>query len=285
MKQITMILLTGVATLFLSACGGGSSDSEASTELVTINEQNADAVVASAIGSISGAMDIEDIPLLSTGSSVAKSTSIITKYAKTISNDLQISAIVTGTEACSGGGTVTYNVDDITEEGTITFNECVESDVTIDGIMELTIDGSNYTAEFIELKIQMLDDIIFYEYAIVNLNEYNSDLSITITGYSTDGVNRMDLKDYTATITGDNLTINGLVKTSCISAWIEVKTTQALIMPGYCPIAGEVSIFGNGSDIKMVFNSDESVDVFLNGQAYDSYNTCDELPSLDEVCP
>ncbi|MGB5506455.1 MAG: hypothetical protein WBM70_07210 [Sulfurovum sp.] len=285
MKQITTILLTGVAAFFLSACGGGSSDSEIPSELVTITEQNADAVVASAIGSISGAMDIEDIPLLSTSSSVAKSTSIITQYAKTISTDLQISAIVTGTEACSGGGTVTYNVDDITEEGTITFNECVESDVTIDGTMELTIDGTNYIAEFIGLKIQMLDDIIFYEYAIVNLNEYNSDLSITITGYSTDGVNRMDLKDYTATITGDNLTINGLVKTSCISAWIEVKTTQALVMPGYCPIAGEVSILGNGSDIKMVFNSDESVDVSLNGQAYDSYNTCNELPSLDEVCP
>lgn len=287
MKQMKTILLTGVAAFFLSACGGGSSDTpvtETPLELVAITEQNADAVVASAIGSISGAMDIEDVPLLSTSSSVAKSTSIMTKYAKTISTDFSLDTAVIETVACSGGGTITADGNEVTG-GTIIFNECVESDVTIDGTMNLTIDGSNYTAEFINLKMQMLDVIIFYEYAVVNLNEVNSDMSITITGYSTDGVDRVDLKDYTVTIAGDNLTANGLVKTNCIGAWIEVKTIQALVMPGDCPIAGEISILGNNSDIKMVFNSDGSVDVFLNGQTYASYNTCDELPSLDEVCP
>jgi hypothetical protein len=289
MKQMMTILLTGVVAFFLSACGGGSSDSSTpvETELVTITEQNADAVMASAIVSIDGAMDIEDIPLLSTTSSVAKSTSIMTKYAKTVSNDLAVS----GTEACSGGGSVSYNIDDVTGEGTISFNECVETDTIItgtvifDGTVETTIEGSIYTVEFTGFKMQIDNIIAYYEHAIVTVNDSNGDLSTTITGYTTDGVDRFDLKDYALTMTGDNLSVNGLVKTSCIGAWIEVKTIQALVMPFDCPIAGEIDILGNNSDIKMVFNSDESVDVSLNGQIYNSYNTCDELPSIDEVCP
>jgi len=292
-KQITTILLAGVASMFLSACGGGSNDSASETplELVTITEQNADAVMASAFQSISGAMDIQDIPLLSTTSSVAKSTSIMKKYAKTVSTDLQISKIVTGSEACSGGGTVSYGADDVTGEGTITFNECVETDtiitgtIILDGTAKTTIDGLNYTVEFIGFKIQIDHIVAFYEHVIATLNESNGDFSATITGYSTDGVDRIDLKNYTVTIIGDNLTLNGLVKTNCMGAWIEVKTSQALIMPGSCPVSGEISILGNNIDIKIVFNSDESVSVFLDGQTYASYNTCDELPSINEVCP
>jgi len=286
MRQLKTILFAGAVTFFLSACGGGgSSDSDTSVELVTITEQNADAVVASAIGSISSAVDIEDIPVLSTTtSSVAKSNSIMTKYAKTLSTGFSPDIAATETIACSGGGSITADGDEITG-GTVTFNECVEPDGTIDGTMILTIDGSNYTAEFINLKIQMHEIIVYYENASMHFNENSTDLSLTITGYSTDGINRMDLKDYTASITGDNFSFNGFVKTNCIGAWVEVKTTQALVMPGYCPISGEISILGNGSDIEIVFNSDESVDVYLNGQTYDNYSTCDELPSLEETCP
>lgn len=272
---------------FLSACGGGGSSetpvSEAPLELVTITEQNADAVVASAVGSILGAMDIEDLPVLST-SSVAKSTSVMTRYAKTVSTDLGLDIAVSETVACSEGGTITADGNEETG-GTITFNECVESGVTIDGTMILTIDGSNYTTEFINLKIEMNEIIAYYEHAIITFNENSTDLSLTMTGYSTDGINRMDFEDYTASVAGDTLSVNGLVKTNCIGDWIEVQTTQALVMPGFCPIAGELSIVGNNSNIKIVFNADESVNVFLNGEAYESYATCDDLPSLEAGCP
>ena len=150
--------------------------------------------------------------------------------------------------------------------------------------MDMLIDGSVYTLTFTGFKMQMDSTVVYYENATVTLNESNNDLSTAITGYYTDGSDRMDFKDYAVILTGDNLTLDGLVKTSCIGAWIEVKTIQPLVMPGFCPTAGEISIIGNGSNINMVFNADESVDVTLNGEAYNSYNSCDELPSSDVVC-
>lgn len=288
MRQIKIIFLASVFAFFLSACGGGgSSDStvnETPLELVTITEQNADAVMASAVGSISDATDIEDIPVLSTSSSIAKSSTMMTQYAKTVSTDFALDIAVSETVACSEGGTITADGNEVSG-GTVTFNECTESGVTIDGTMILTIDGSDYTVEFVGLSMEMDTLILYYESALLSFNEYSSDLSVAITGYVDDGSNRMDFKDYTASVTGDTLSINGLVKTNCITEWIEVKTTQALVMPGFCPTAGEISIVGNGSNITMVFNADESVDVSLNGQPYASYATCDDLPSLDAGCP
>ena len=288
MGQIKTIWLASVVAFFLSACGGGGSSdapvSETPLELVTITEQNADSVIASAVGSISGAMDIEDIPVLSTTSSVAKSSAMMTQYAKSVSTAISLDSEVSQTVACSGGGTVTADGDEVTG-GTVTYNECVESGVTIDGTMILTIDGSNYTVEFIDLRMQMDAIIAYYEDATIQFDEYSTDLSVTMTGYSTDGINRMDFEDYSVSITGDSLSLNGFVKTNCMGSWIEVETTQALIMPGFCPNAGEISIVGNSSNIKMVFNADESVDVLLNGQPYASYITCDDLPSLDAGCP
>jgi len=286
MEQVKKILLAGVVAFFLSACGGGSSDtpvSEIPLELVTITEQNADSVIASAVGSISGAMDIEDIPVLSTTSSVVKSSSMMTQYAKSISTGISLDSAVSQTLACSGGGTVTADGDEATG-GTVTYDECVESGVTIDGTMILTIDGSNYTVQFIDLRMQMDEIIAYYEDATIQFNEYSTDMSVTITGYSTDGMNRIDFKDYSVSITGDSLSLNGLVKTNCLDAWVEVKTIQPLAMPGFCPIAGEISIAGNSSEINLVFNADESVNVTLNGEAYNSYTTCEDLPSLDAGC-
>ena len=288
MEQVKRILLAGVVAFFLSACGGGGSSdtpvSESPLELVTITEQNADSVIASAVGSISGAMDIDDLPVLSTTSSVAKSSSMMTQYAKSVATDLSLDRAVSETVACSEGGSITADGNEVTG-GTVTYNECVESGVTIDGTMILTIDGSDYTVEFIDLRIQMNEYIAYYERATLEFNENSLDISMTITGYLTEGSNRVDYKDYSASITGDSLSLNGFVKTNCLDAWVEVKTIQPLAMPGSCPIAGEISIAGNSSEINMVFNADESVDVTLNGEAYDSYTTCDDLPSLEAGCP
>jgi hypothetical protein len=290
MRQMKIVLLTGVFAFFLSACGGGGSSSEtpvseipAQTELVTISDQNVDVAVASAVSSISDALDIEDVPVLSTTSSVAKSSVLMAQYAKTVSSDFPLSSAVSQTVECSGGGTVTADGDEATG-GTVTFNECIESGVTIDGAMTLTIDGSNYTVEFINLMIQMNEMIAYYEYASMQFNETGTDLSVTITGYSEDGSERVDFKEYSVSVTGDSFSVNGYVKTNCLGAWIEVKTTQALVVTGYCPNAGEISILGNNTEVSVVFNADESVTVYLNGEAYASYPTCDSLPSLDAGC-
>ena len=54
MEQVKRVLLAGVVAFFLSACGGGGSSdtpvSETPLELVTSTEQNADSVIASAVG-------------------------------------------------------------------------------------------------------------------------------------------------------------------------------------------------------------------------------------------
>ncbi len=278
MKQI---LLASIFALFLSACGGGGGSSYTPPSLIEINEQNADAAVVTSLESM-GIRAIGDIILPTSDSFAAKSTSMVTQYAKTVSTTLPSYAIEsTDPIACPYDGNYT-----VSDDGTsVIFYECgIEENVTIDGTVK-AIDDT--TLEFIELTVIDLNDGIetYFSSAIISFTF--DGFSVSITGYATDGVNRVDYERYTVTATNiteteANYTFNGYIKTNCLGGWIQIKTIQAIPIPTNddCPTQGEISVIGNNSEVNVKINLDKSITITLNGVFYDTYTDCNSLPSV-----
>ena len=283
MKQMKMILLAGLAVLFLSACSGGSSSSSSETTaptktMVTINDQNADEVLAASVQSVSGILEIQDLAVGNSSANIAQNSSRINSLGNIASADLEPGVLAeSGTDTCSGGGTVSYDGNENTG-GTVIFDQCVEYGTTINGKMVLSINGDNTHTVLTNFSVVSSDATAYYSYATIDLNTNTYDMSATMTGYAIANGNRYDVENYSFTKTGNSYTFNGLVKTDCMGGWIELKTIQALEIGYSCPTAGEIVAIGNSSELTTVFNSDMSVDVFLNGEAYATYQNCDDLP-------
>lgn len=286
MKQI---LLAGIFALFLSGCGGGGGGSSYTPPaLIEINEQNVDAAVVTSLDSM-GIRAIGDIPLPANDSSVAKSTSMVTKSAKTVSTTLPSYAVVASTDpiACPYDGNYTVSDDGTT----VIFYECgVEENVTIDGTVKVINDT---TLEFIELEVddQNSGFLTYFSSATISSTSI-SDFSATISGYATDGVNRVDYERYTVSATnitelGADYTFNGYIKTDCLGGWIQIKTIQAIPIPNddTCPTQGEISVLGDSSEVNVKINSDTSITITLNGEPYTVYPSCNDIPSIGDVCP
>ena len=131
-------------------------------------------------------------------------------------------------------------------------------------------------------------EIVFYEslkYSFTLNGEYEIDtMSITMDGYTSIFGERTDYQNYTFTMSMDslsviNFSINGFIKTDCLGAWIEIRTTEDIQINDIdpCPTTGQIIIGGNASSITIDFNSDGRVDV--SGSVTDSYASCGDIPT------
>jgi hypothetical protein len=265
-KKIMLWLTVGFTMWFMTACGGGGSDAPsnpAPTEYITITSENSDQVLASTVESITQMKDIEDIlPILSDASTQES-----------------------GSVTCSGGGSLTYDSPDGIQ-GTINFHDCIEHNVYINGKIDFSVNGSNYVMEISAFTMRMYGMTVYYENATISYDEnYAYNFSATITGYVSDGMHRADLKNYKIVKDRDYYTLSGLLKTDCMGGWIEVQTVHPIYLHNSCPTAGEILVIGNDSDLRTVFNPDQSVSVFLNSEVYENYHDCRELPTQESACP
>lgn len=284
------ILLASIFALFLNGCGGGGGSSYippasyTPPPLIEINEQNVDAAVVTSFESM-GIRAIGDI-VLPTSDSAAK----VTKYAKAVSNVLPSYAIEsTAPIACTYDGNYTVSVDSTT----VIFDQCsMEENVTLDGTVKLT---SDTTLEFIALTVDDLNSGFLTYFSSAIFTAISTDaFSATISAYATDGVNRVDYERYTVTGTnitelGADYTFDGYIKTDCLGGWIQIKTIQAIPIPNddTCPTQGEISVIGSNSEVNVKIGPDsEIITINLNGGAYtDVYPTCNDIPSIGDVCP
>jgi len=297
-KKVSLLLFVTSVSVFTIGCGssggtdGSGTGGDAGTQpTVTITTENADKVTSGTVQSISGALELESGGIPYTGAvsnNIAKSASKLNKLSNIAAATLEPGTLAeSGTESCSGGGSVSYNGNESTG-GTVTFNQCVESGITINGTMVLTISGADTTTKLSDFSVKAsyadagssYNVEAYYQTAIVHLNTNTYDMDLTATGYAVENADRFDFENYSMTKTGNQYTFNGLVKTDCMGGWIELKTTKALVMDNSygCPTAGEIISIGDNSEMKFVFNTDTSVDVTVNGAAYKSYNSCDDLP-------
>ncbi|HEY9129792.1 MAG TPA: hypothetical protein VIN02_08150 [Sulfurovum sp.] len=285
MKQL---LWASLFALFLGACGGGGGGSTYTPpSLIKIDEQNADAAVVTSLESM-GIRGIGDI-ILPTGASYssAKNIPMVAKFAKTVTTSSPSYVVESIDPVCPFGGSYTVSSDG----STVVFYECgVEENVTIDGTIKAINDT---TLEFIDLTvIDLNDDITTYFSSATISAPSETEFSATISGYATDGMNRVDYERYTVTASnitelGAIYTFNGYIKTDCLGGWIQIKTIQAIPIPNSdeCPTQGEISVIGESSEVNVKINENESITITLNGEPHKVYETCNDIPSLDDVCP
>jgi hypothetical protein len=295
-KRIAVLFSIVVLSFGVTGCGGGSSGDSTSTvpesNLIVITEENSEKVIETVFGSMDIRDGFENVPLLKSVASAESAPMIKSIEAPTFKTVLSTSRnlntiAVSGTEQCSEGGTYSYNGNETS--GTITFNNCIESGITINGSMSITSnnEGTSGTITFTNLSlIQDENNKIVYTSvtATFNLNDnYDTvDMSMTINGYVVVSGERTDFDNYKLTLAMDSnyntsITINGSVKSDCISGWVEIRTNEAMLWNAYddCPSAGQIVIGGNASSLTIDFNVDGSVDV--SGSVSDHYNSCNDL--------
>jgi len=292
-KKVSILLLIGSISFITVGCGGGGGGGgtvETPKEMVTITKDNAEKVIGGTVESIGAALDLEDgslIPMTNTVSdNIAESATKFNRLGNIASANLEPGTLAeSGTESCSGGGSVSYNGDENTG-GTVKFDQCVEQGITINGSMDIRINGADTTTTLTNFSVKGSTSTptgsysfeVFYSNATVHLNTSTYDMSLTATGYSIENGKKFEFENYRMTKTGNKYTFNGLIKSDCIGGWVEIKTNTPLVMDQDCPTAGEIVTIGNNSEMKTVFNSDKSVDVTLNGEKIEHYQTCDEMP-------
>jgi len=297
--MISTNIKKGIAILFgmallgfsLTGCGGGSSDTSA-TELVVITEENSEEVLSAAFDTIGEALDFKDggsfTGIDSTQNpSMVKSTQMpALKEVFSSAKDLKTLAENTSVE-CSEGGSISYSGTE--KSGDVTYNNCRESGTTINGTISIIInaDGTSGTMTFTNFSFtdplnrnSLVWDSLVYTFS-------DTTVSVIMSGYAVNAGERTEFDNYEFDLTLDSsdnisLTISGMVKTDCLGAWIEIRTTEAIQLSylDSCPSAGQVVIEGSSSSLTVDFNADGSVDV--SGSASDHYDNCTQLDTI--VC-
>lgn len=287
-KGIVVLFSIAALGLGITGCGGGGESSVSTAldnERVAIDASNSEQVLSTVFNVIE-AGDNPTLPLAKSVGETSVPTSVLTQPAAL--KEIQ-SAVLVRNEAvanepmiCSDGGSITY-----TDTGMI-FNNCNESGMIMDGTV--TVSGNETAASMTLSNFTMTLDseILFYEsltysFALNAEGEIDT-MSITMDGYTNIFGERTDYQNYTFTMSMDTLnvvtfSVNGLIKTDCLGAWIEIRTTESIQINGIdpCPTAGQIVIGGNASSITIDFNSDGSVDV--SGSVTDSYASCADLPA------
>ena len=292
-KKAGLLLGAVVVSFMMIGCGGGSSNPVADTKQYTeISDSNADQVIASTVASVGGILDTgEDLPIIgSSDSNLAISTEkFVSKLITSSDVNAKIIVAESGSVACTNGGSYSYTGD--ATSATVTFDQCTEGDRVMNGTMTMTLNDPAMTVEMIDFSIVYTGETeLYYEYVKIeysDIYDVNSDFSITMTGTATVGGETVEVENYSLVKSGDSYRFSGLISSACMGGWVEITTTTPLTMStDGCPESGEIVVSGeNDSELTITFNSDQSVDVSVNGEAYAHYNNCEDMPSIEVSCP
>jgi hypothetical protein len=156
------------SVLSLSSCGGGGG-SAADDPPAAITEANAQAVIADAYRAASALYDVvfDGASLLVTGvvtEGAKVSFNLTTFSTKTLfalaakpasAGALVTGVVITDTEPCSGGGSLSYTVDFVDDNtlspgdsGRFSFTNCVESGVALNGTLSFVVLAASGTTSF-----------------------------------------------------------------------------------------------------------------------------------------
>jgi len=298
MKLRGFVKLLGIGAIALAMAGCGSSDGDdggvvpGESELVTITEENSENVMDAVFGSIDIGDGFENGPIFNSIASVQsvpmlKSIEIPT-LTKVLSSSESLNTIAeSGTIECSGGGS--YSYDGSETSATFTFNNCIESGITMDGTLAFTTntDGTSGTLTYTNFSVtQDENNKVVYSSATATFSFNDNydvvDMSITMNGYVIASGEKTEFANYRLVLTMDNnynmsMTINGSINSDCIGGWVEITTNEAIVGDAYdnCPSSGQIVIGGNASSLTINFNADGSVDV--SGSVSDHYDSCEDL--------
>ncbi|WP_457594506.1 hypothetical protein [Hydrogenimonas sp.] len=292
-----------LTSLLFTGCGGGGDTASTTLDTsvrTTITQQNAPVVAGNTIGAGNGSAStspgIQSYSLDSAGEgsvalTIGKATlSVIGKES------LHQAAAVrglgkreSGSQQCTGGGSISFDIS--SDRISITYNNCIESGITINGHAEtLYSQNGDITSTLTNLTIVSSEFDMNFIRATIKVTESGNHLYEKLTGTMVlktgEYAGSYAYSDFEIDLSGINgsetiLTLDGLTKTSCLGGWVDVTTTTP-IKNAYdgCPYEGEVQIAGGeGSSLRIVFNSDMSVDLYVDGNTTPlHYNSCMDLP-------
>lgn len=302
-KRMVVLFGTTLLGLGLTACGGGSSSNDVSltpapaeSKKVTIDASNQDEVVATTVKAIDQGNSFQSLPVLK--SSKTSSDKILSKtinqpaFKKALGIAKNFKTLAASQSyTCTDGGSI--SVSGTQTSGTAVYSHCEEYGAVIDGTVSVSSnsEGTSGTATFTDFSMTLDGELssyikyMKYQYTYDTVHYKLSNLSITMEGYAITYGERTDFNNYKFTYAEDDngnvdFTINGFVKNSCLGGWIEIKTLKTVHREEYsCPNKGEISVGGNGSELTVTFNLDQSADLSINGSPSEHYNSCDDLPS------
>lgn len=275
-KTLTLILLTGLS-IILTACGGGSSTTESTATtlpLAKIDTSNQQEVTAALFDSV----DITT-PRLPVADAATDESSLL---AKVLPNHTASSQTSEGEPySCTQGGTI--NTSESNGISTIVYDNCKESNATINGEINIAYDE---TAK--EITYTLKDYSLVTETSAYTTTETTYKVSAVLVSYTTTGKvvtgdQTVEFNDYRYSLSlVENkiaISIDGYVKPQSLENWIAVKTNNVIsLSDNTCPLSGNLEVQGDSSKLGIVFASDKSVDVTLNGTLAQEYESCEALP-------
>ena len=285
-RNASLLLSAGVMSLVMVGCGSdgasgvGTVPPPAVSDKVTINASNADKVLASSvggIGKIAGMIDgiVDNLPGLGTTDSKIASTTAVS------SNALAFSLV---SKDCSDGGSI--SVDGVsTSGGSVTFNDCHERGVILNGSAEVSYGSGSYSIGFTDLNAEFSTGALYLSDAGATVSGSNVDFVIASGAATVQGM-QIEVKNFTLSKVGSGVTVDGSIKTDCMGGWVDVATTVPLAFnSSELLVGGTLTITGNSSDMLISVNADGTINAYLNGTIYANYNSAADLPQYNAVCP
>jgi hypothetical protein len=310
MKSSVTLLGTGLLAagfLLLSGCGGGGGGSTA-TELkatTVITADNADAVTAGAVGSVTAG----DSQL--NGSTLQLYSLAAGGFAGASAPDLTVGILTlvpprsglstrsletrdTATEACQDGGSVTVTTSPDGKSGDILYDHCSEGGYTMNGRISFDLsDPTRETVTLTDLSLLSADVDSEFTSAVIDafydsndtLAAVDATMTATVTfktdTYAMKGTYRynafhMHVDDIAAPPL--KIRVSGLVSAPCTGGWVDVETVETIVTDyDACPTAGKLEALGaENTKAEALFNADGSVDVVFDGQSR-HYDSCEDL--------
>jgi len=275
-KTLTLILLTGLS-IILTACGGGGSGTTESTAstlpLAKIDASNQQEVTAALFDSV----DITT-PRLPVADAAMDESSLLAKVLPNYTTSSQTSQ--EEPYSCTQGGTI--NTSESNGISVIVYDNCKESNATINGEIDIAYDE---TAK--EVTYTLKDYSLVTETSAYTTTETTYKVSAVLVSYTTTGKvvtgdQTVEFNNYRYSLSlVENkiaISIDGYVKPQSLENWIAVKTNNVMsLSDNTCPLSGNLEVQGDSSKLGIVFASDKSVDVTLNGTLAQEYESCEAL--------
>ncbi len=291
MKFVKFFSIAAVA-LLISGCGSDTKkkfvDDTMPQEEIThivkgkladINESNQDVVLSSALNMFTIDQSIEN------GVNARLTNDAIDTLDTNRAIKLAISKRETSYDCTKGKATVDDHGNGENKDVDVKFENCeFYNGLIYDGVIHYNsvVDEKHMDANFHNFKISLKDKVVFFENADLKLDGDKS--YVKLTGYAKDGNKSSQFKDFVINEEKNldiiNFNANGSLATSCINnEWLDINTTKTIEqnITKDCPEAGTVEIKGKNDTLTIKYKSDESIDIYLDGNITRTYNSCEEM--------
>jgi len=294
-RNASLLLGAGIMSVVMVGCGtDGASDvgtvvPPVASEMVTINEGNADKVLASSVGGIgklAGMIDdlVEDLPGVGMTDSGIAQTSSGANIDGNVAVATDAVSLTLVSRDCADGGSISVNSVNTTG-GSVTFNHCQERGVVLDGSAEISASGGTYAARFTDVTAVFSTGTLYLSDA--GFTDYDNSFDFAIeSGTATIQGIQIEIKNFKLNKNFSNVAVSSSIKTDCMGGWVDVATTVPLVFDGSdLLIGGALTITGNSSNMQVSVNADETINVYLNDLLYGNYSSAADLPQYNAVCP